>query len=362
MKILFLSKRRPQGRDLLTRPYGRFFHIPHTLAQRGHEVTLLLLSYKKEPCLTVEKEGFAWISESLYPTGPFTYIARAKRLVEQFKPDWIVGFSDTYYGIIAVELGQRYHISSVVDAYDNYESYMPWLKPLHLVWRRALAKATLITAAGPALAEYMTTSRPGKTVSIVPMAADPGFQPRDKAECRRRLGLPVDKRIIGYCGSLYRNRDVETMFRAFEVLTREDQNLELVASGRKWKRLFLPQRLKHLGYISDELVPVFLNGLDVLLVPNRLSDYGKFSHPVKLYEAMRCQIPVVATDTPSTNWILQNRKDFLARPEDPVDLVFKIKQLLPRDRIDYGDQNTWGKSSQLFEEVLLSEQHRCGRH
>ena len=39
MKILMLSKRRPQGRDLFTRPYGRFFHLPRLLAEAGHTVS-----------------------------------------------------------------------------------------------------------------------------------------------------------------------------------------------------------------------------------------------------------------------------------------------------------------------------------
>jgi hypothetical protein len=129
MKILFLSKRRPQGKDLLTRPYGRFFHIPHTLAQRGHEVTLLLLSYKKEPGVALEKKGPTWISESLYPSGHFAYVSRAKRLAEEFEPDWVAGFSDIYYGIFAAMLGEKYDIGSAIDAQDNYESYILWLKP-----------------------------------------------------------------------------------------------------------------------------------------------------------------------------------------------------------------------------------------
>lgn len=49
MKLLCLCKRHPQGRDLFNRPYGRFFHLPRLLAERGHEVHLLLLSYRNDP-------------------------------------------------------------------------------------------------------------------------------------------------------------------------------------------------------------------------------------------------------------------------------------------------------------------------
>jgi hypothetical protein len=129
MKLLFLSKRRFQGKDLLTRSYGRFFHIPHTPGQRGHQVTLPLLTYRKEHGVTVEQKGLTRISESLYPSGDFAYVSRAKRLVEEFEPDWVAGFSDIYYGILAVMLGEKYDIGSAIDARDNYESYILWLKP-----------------------------------------------------------------------------------------------------------------------------------------------------------------------------------------------------------------------------------------
>jgi glycosyltransferase involved in cell wall biosynthesis len=354
MKLLFLSKRRPQGKDLLTRPYGRFFHIPRILAKRGHEVTLLLLSYRKEPRLRLKNESLTWISESLYPAGPYLYVARAKRLVEQVKPDWIVGLSDTYYGILAVMLARKYGIFSVVDAYDNYESYISWLKPLHQLWRKALSKATVVTAAGPHLADYLRRFRPEKQVHVVPMAADPqGFSPIEKEPCRHRLQLPLQKKIIGYCGAIHKNRGLDLIFPAFEGLTREDTSLELVLTGRKRKGLRLPRSSRWLGYLPDEEMPFLLNSLDVLLVPNRLSDFGRFSYPVKLYEAMSCQLPVVATDTRPAHWILKGRSQFLARPESEEDLVQKTRSALNIGRFDYGVQNTWEDSALAFEKALI---------
>lgn len=354
MKLFFLCKRRPQGKDLLTRPYGRFFHIPRILAERGHDVFLLLLSYKKEAPSREMQYGMTWITESVFPTGPLAYIQYAERLVKEFKPDWVVGFSDTYYGILSAWLGERYRIGSVVDAYDNYESYIPWLKPLHLLWRKALGRATLVTAAGPHLAEFLSSFRPDKKAYTIPMASDPNFQPLERTECRRKLGLPDDRKIIGYGGSVHRSRGIDTLFQAYEKLKGDNPRLELVLTGCKQKGLSIPSGVRWLGYLPDEDMPLFLNSLDVLLVLNRLSDFGKFSYPVKLYEAMRCLIPVVATNTGPSRWILHNREGFLARPEDPTDLADKIQSALPVGRADYGHGNTWEHSCQVFEQALLS--------
>ncbi len=72
-----------------------------------------------------------------------------------------------------------------------------------------MAEATLVTAAGPHLAEFLASFRQDKKAFIVPMASDPGFYPMEKKTCREELGLPLGKKIVGYCGSLYRNRGVE---------------------------------------------------------------------------------------------------------------------------------------------------------
>ena len=93
MKILFLCKRRPQGRDLLTRPYGRFFYLPHELSLKGHESYLLLLNYRNEPVEFMKSQSITWISENIAPFSPLQYYNRACQLIESVKPDWIVGFS-----------------------------------------------------------------------------------------------------------------------------------------------------------------------------------------------------------------------------------------------------------------------------
>jgi len=111
MRLLFLCKRRPQGRDLLTRPYGRFFYLPYHLAQQGYDVTLLLLDYHASDPVHCYVNGIEWISVSIrqlkHSIGPIDYLRQAEMLVKTQTPDRIIGFSDTWYGILAVYLGER---------------------------------------------------------------------------------------------------------------------------------------------------------------------------------------------------------------------------------------------------------------
>jgi glycosyltransferase involved in cell wall biosynthesis len=353
VKILFLCKRRPLARDLLTRPYGRFYYLPKLLAEKGHEVHVALLSYKKDRAETLTRDGIHWTSVSVLSGNPLRYISNARQLVRTVQPDWIGGLSDTWYGILAQRLGQHHGVNTLIDAYDNYESYIPWLKPLHSAWRKSLSRATLVTAAGPNLADLLGQDRTGKPTITIPMAADPvGFKPMEQSGCRQQLGLPEHSKLVGYCGSVFKNRGVEVLCSAVRQLQQETEGVELVLAGRKDKNITLPPDAIWLENIADDKVPLVFNSLDILTVINKSSAFGNFSYPVKLYEAMNCQLPVIASSTPATRWILNNNDKLLVDPGDAGQLCMALKQQLNTRRIDYGSQPDWHENCDHLEQAL----------
>lgn len=348
MKLIFLSKRRPMDRDLVEDPYGRFFHLPRILAERGHDVSIVLLDYKNGHEIQFDTHGIRWISSPVV-----SYLGAVNKLIADSPPDWMIGFSDVYFGILAARMARKHGLRSCIDAYDNYESYMPWARPLHWLWRSALRQADLISAAGPDLAVLMRQGEVRKHSVVVPMAADPtGFEPRNKLECRHALELPVDVPLVGYCGSLHRTRGADVLFDAIPLVHSERPEVRFFHSGRTFKDVPLPKTMTSLGYIDDQDVPVLLNSMDALVVVNRASLFGHYSHPVKLYEAMSCQVPVVATRTRATEWILDSHRDSLVDPADPLALSVAILNALDNPDTDYRSVPTWNTSCNLLERAL----------
>ena len=77
------------------------------------------------------------------------------------------------------------------------------------------------------------------------------------------------------------------------------------------------------------------------------------SYPVKLYEAMQCQVPVVSSDTEAARWIMGNDERFLAGTGDLGDLSAKVIDCLDLGRQLYRTKSSWDAAADMLEKVLL---------
>lgn len=341
LKILFLCKRKPQGRDLLRAPYGRFFHLPRLLAERGHAVTVALLSHTGLPSEARDQGGVHWTSDDA--TGGLAYLNRIRALAVERRPDWIIGLSDTYYGILAAHYAGRHGARCAIDAYDNFESYMPWALPLHALWRRALRRADLITAAGPQLAGHLDATGRGTPARVLPMAADPAFRPLDRDTCRRRLGLDPAARYVGVGGSLDASRGGKLLFEALAAVRARGLDVRLLLSGRGALRDPGAAGVQCLGMLPDDDMPAFVNSLDVACVLATNNAFGRYSYPAKLSEAMACGVPVVASATGPMRWMLDDADAFLAPVGDAAALADRVVTQLDRGRVPYPPKGGWAE-------------------
>lgn len=359
MKIICLCKRKPQGKDLYTRPYGRFYYLAKGLADSGHEVNMILMNYSKCTEFVKTKNNINWHSVNLIPN-PFNYYSYVKKITIQIKADWIIGFSDIYFGICAQRIAKIIKCHSLIDAYDNYECYIPGAKPLHWLWRNSLQKTDIITAAGPALLKKMSKGRRKREFfdQVIEMAADPGFNDGSKQEARINSDLPLDMFIIGYSGSMTKKRGVETMLQAFSDLSSRYPDVLFVFSGRKDKNISL-EKIKNkvvLGYVEDSRMPDIVKSFDLLVSVNQNSVFGNYSYPVKLYEALASQTAVVASKTHSTSFVLREYPDALFEANSISAMVSKIEQFIQKPYRVIKKQYSWKTQVIRFEKILTSYQ------
>lgn len=354
MRLLFVCKRHPQQRDLVSRPYGRFFHLPVALAALGHEVSVVLCSHRALPSERFDRDGVAWASEDLRTRG-LRFLEAVDGHAAAFRPDWVIGCSDAWYGPLAQRLARRTGARLALDAYDNYEAYMPWNLPLHWAWRRALRAADAVTAAGPQLAELLDRQRRGRApAAIVPMAADPMFVPHDRREARTSLGLPLDAPLIGYSGGWASNRGTDVLLAAFRLVRERRPEARLVLTGKPPAHAVTEPGVHALGYVPDAQLPLVLSALDVACVITADTTFGRYSYPAKLCEAMACEVPVVATATEPVRWMLDNDARHLAQVGNARSIADRVlERLQDGGRTRYPNLPTWNDSARRFEAALF---------
>ena len=367
MKILVLSKRQYMGKDLLEDRFGRFWELPLELAQLGHDVQGLALSYRQRPGGTFldgdgsSSSGVTWNSVNLlngYLPQIERYTRWALQISREFRPDIIWACSDVYHAIFGGWLAKRVGSRCVIDLYDNFEAFtasqVPGVLPL---FRRAVKAADGVSAFSQRLADHVLRSYlRSKPISVIESGVRPDlFYPRDQTECRQHLGLPQHARIIGTAGALEHSRGIETLFEVFEQLSGQVDNLHLALAGPREHGLAIPtgSRVHDFKELPHTEVPVFYNSLDAAVVCYRHSAQGEYSFPQKAYEIIACRVPLVAAAVGSMNELLRNYPDCLYEPEDSVHLANTLKHQLRTKRIIETKAPSWADSAKQLNDFFL---------
>lgn len=156
------------------------------------------------------------------------------------------------------------------------------------------------------------------------------FHPYDKAEIARfRQQYKLFKPYILTVATLEPVKNYPTLLKAFKRISR-DYDLVIIG-GKGWKaqtilslidELKLTERVKLMGYVSQEQLPPFYNGAEIYVHP---SLYEGFGQPV--LEAMACGVPIIASNSSSLPEIGGNAALYF-NPKSVDELVFKIETLL----------------------------------
>ena len=359
------------GKDLLNDRFGRFRELPLGLARLGNEVAGLAFSYRRrEEGATLDSDrseihGVMW--HSINATNGFApqlgkAMRQALKRARDFKPDIIWACSDAYHALFGRWLAKRVGSPCVVDLYDNFEAFtasrFPGVVPL---FRRAVKAAEGVTCFSNRLADHIVrTYQRAKPITVIENGTRKDlFYPRDQKDCRQRLNLPENARIIGIAGALDSSRGIETLFRAYERLAVDFDNLHLALAGPRKRGLRLPngRRLHDLGILPHEEVPTFFNSLDVGVVCYRQSPQGEYSFPQKAYEIMACRVPLMAAAVGTMIELLGEYPQCLYEPGSPESLADGIRwQLKNRTVVDAGVP-AWTDSARRLHDFLEATVH-----
>ena len=327
MRILKISKRFYTGKDLLRDRYGRVYAFSEQLARSGCQVHGVALGYRSGGCGDEIRQrhdngALVWEGYGLgcgSGRGLMGYLRRIEHLCDGFRPDVVFSASDCFNVIWGGRLAERIGCPHVADLYDNFESFGASKVPgVRSLFRSALKRADLIICVSRSLADYVkATCRLPVHPQVITNAVDVDqFRPLDKRHCRQQLNLPGDRLLVGTGGALSRNRGIETILAGFQQLQNNHQGMDLVLAGPLGRGVRIPKndRIHYLGELPYAKMQFLFNALDVGVISNLDSAFGRYCFPQKFHEMVACRLPIVAASVGDLPDLMRTCQEALFAP------------------------------------------------
>lgn len=156
-------------------------------------------------------------------------------------------------------------------------------------------------------------------------------------EARKKVSLPLDKKIVMYTGHLYDWKGVSTLLETARLISNVDKDILFVFVGgtdedvEKFRETAKGlNNVLILGHKPHYQIPLYLKAADVLVLPNKGGDRvaESYTSPLKLFEYMASGRPIVASALPSLREILNADNSILVSPNNPVALAAGIQETL----------------------------------
>jgi len=161
------------------------------------------------------------------------------------------------------------------------------------------------------------------------------WKPNNKIQhaVRDSLGIQKNTKVIGYIGRGDDQKDIPTLFKAFNIVHKKHPNTILVTVGRNLKKyLSKNKNIVFLGQRSD--VPNLMKSFDLLCLSSKAEGF-----PNVIGEAMSSGVPCVTTDVGDAKSIVGDT-GWITHPGDPKSLAICLDSALKNSQ---GQLKGYGK-------------------
>lgn len=151
------------------------------------------------------------------------------------------------------------------------------------------------------------------------------FAPQDKQRARAVLELPLEVAIVLYAGRFYDWKGLEILPRAAKLST--EIHWQIVGGTKeefsKLVKGTLPDNMHFAGGRPHAEMPLWIGAADAVVVLGTKRDEQSYwwTSPMKLFEYMAADRPVVASATPAIKDTVTSDESFLYAPDDAADLA-----------------------------------------
>jgi glycosyltransferase involved in cell wall biosynthesis len=207
-------------------------------------------------------------------------------------------------------------------------------------------------------------SIPDEKFELIPNGVDTEVFKKVKGDLRERLGLE-DSFVLGYVGVLREWVDLTPVYQAIKNL----ENVKLLIVGEEGmlkknremvRRYGVEDKVIFTGTISYTKVPQYISAMDVCLIPFKHNAISQNAVPLKLFEYMACERPVIST---RLKGVMEVVGGMILYADTVDEYITQIRNLLENpDLADELKKNgkkfiekkyNWKKITKKLEKVLL---------
>jgi len=249
-------------------------------------------------------------SDVLYAHWPFTEGLIVNKLSKFFNKKYFVHFHASYPQIFL-----KYHIKNRV--------------------QKTLFEANKVIFVSQGIRDLVLKyfSVPNNTV-IYNGIDERMFYPCEKLLAKRKMNLPLDKKVIISVGTLKKSKNIEAVINALRIGLIHDYIYIIIGHGIEYESLNklvnnyeLGENIKFLGNINYIEVPHYMRAADLLVQPSIYESFGQI-----FVEAIFCLTPVIGTNIGGIPEIIKvNQNGLIVENFSPSTLNHAINNALTKD-------------------------------
>lgn len=172
----------------------------------------------------------------------------------------------------------------------------------------------------------------------------------------------IKRPVIGYIGNLCDHKvDLDLVIYAAKALPGDsfvligpiwENNSEInqkIGLAKRQKNIFL------LGLRQYDILPNYIKGFDVCMIPHKVTPYSQASFPIKLHEFLASGKPIVTTNLPSLSdydhmiYMAGSQAEFAAKIGEAL---AEKNPLVMGERIAVASRNTWESRIESMEKIM----------
>ncbi len=212
-------------------------------------------------------------------------------------------------------------------------------------WKLRTVLADHIIAQNKSMINWFFSN--SKKTSLIPRGVDiHHFSPKSKnLNLLEQLLIPKSEKVILTVANLVPVKGIEVLLDAFELLSKNNDNITLLIVGennneygttlkKKSKRLKFKHKILFIGKVQN--IVDYYSIADIFILPTLKKGEGC---PVSLLEAMACGLPVLASDIPGIQDILEPIHHCLFNSGDVPELQKGIEKLLIKNENKKNENN-----------------------